>query len=365
MKKKLLLVDGSSYLYRAFYAMPDMRVTAGDRSSAPTGALHGMVNMLESLQKNEPAVYAACIFDAPGPTFRNEWYEDYKAHRPPMPDDLRAQIELIHEAVRLMGWPLLQVPGVEADDVIGTLARVASDAGFEVVISTGDKDMAQLVNEHVRLVNTMAGESLDVQGVTEKYGVAPDKIIDYLTLMGDTSDNVPGVEKVGPKTAVKWIQEYGSLQGVVAAAPNMKGAAGERLREALDWLPQAKRLVTIVTDCDLTPAVEGYPKLEALKKHDIDKQAFKDFLQQYGFRKRVKDLEQELLKGEVKSTQNLTGDLFAEQEDVGAEEAPQITPAREVVYENILTWEAFDACFAALKKTELVAMDTETTSLEP
>lgn len=366
MKKKLLLVDGSSYLYRAFYAMPDMRVVAGDRNSPPTGALHGMVNMLESLRNNEPAVYAACVFDASGPTFRNEWYEEYKANRPSMPDDLRAQIEPIHEAVRLMGWPLLQVPGVEADDVIGTLARVGTEAGYEVVISTGDKDMAQLVNDRVRLVNTMANESLDVQGVMDKYGVAPDKIIDYLTLMGDTSDNVPGVEKVGPKTAVKWIQEYGSLDGVVKAATNMKGAAGERLREALEWLPQAKRLVTIVTDCDLSEAVAGYPDLDALKMHEVDKQAFRDFLQQYGFRKRVKDLEQEL-KGKAQSasgsnSNGSTGDLFAALND---EPEMQNVPAQDVKYKNVMTWEAFDTCMQALKKAELVAMDTETTSLEP
>jgi len=202
----MVLVDGSSYLYRAFHAMPDLRGPAG----IPTGAIHGVVNMMGWLREHIQAEHAVCVFDAKGPTFRDEWYPAYKAHRPPMPDDLRSQIEPIHEVVKLLGWPVLEVPGIEADDAIGTLARVAAESGHRVVISTGDKDLAQLVNPHVSLINTMAKppEVLDIPGVVAKFGVPPELIIDYLTLIGDTVDNVPGVAKVGPKTAVKWLEEH-------------------------------------------------------------------------------------------------------------------------------------------------------------
>jgi DNA polymerase-1 len=205
----LLLVDGSSYLYRAFHAMPDLRGPKGE----PTGAMHGVVNMMGWLRDHIDAEHAVCVFDAKGPTFRDEWYPEYKAHRPPMPDDLRSQIEPIHEVVRMLGWPVLEVPGIEADDAIGTLARVAAASGHKVVISTGDKDLAQLVNPHVSLINTMAKppEVLDIPGVQAKFGVPPELIVDYLTLIGDAVDNVPGVDKVGPKTAVKWLAEHGSL----------------------------------------------------------------------------------------------------------------------------------------------------------
>lgn len=365
---KLLLIDGSSYLYRAYYAMPDMRVKAGDRASAPTGALHGMVNMLESLRKNEPAMLGACVFDAPGPTFRNEWYAQYKANRPAMPEDLAAQIEPIHQVVRLLGWPLLIIPGIEADDVIGTLACLGKHAGFEVLISTGDKDMAQLVNSHVTLVNTMTGERLDEAGVKQKFGVPPDRIVDYLTLIGDTVDNVPGVNKVGPKTAVKWINEYGSLDGVVEAAPDMKGAAGENLRQALDWLPQGKRLLTIVTDCDLSGQVQGLPDLEALRLQSVNKPALMDFLQRYGFRKKVQQLNQELGNETAASKSSVTAhsDLFGplnESNSAGSSMSTQSGQAAH--YELVLDWDAFKVCLAAIKKAELVALDTETDSLEP
>lgn len=364
--KKLLLIDGSSYLYRAYHAMPDMHVVAGDRNSPSTGALHGMVNMLESLRKSEPAVLGACVFDAPGPTFRNEWYDQYKANRPPMPEDLVAQIEPIHEVVRLLGWPLLVVPGVEADDVIGTLACIGAQNGYEVVISTGDKDITQLVNEHVSLVNTMSGERLDIDGVTQKFGVPPDKIIDYLTLMGDAVDNVPGVNKVGPKTAAKWIGEYGSLDGVIAAAPTMKGAAGENLRQALEWLPEGKRLVTIVTDCNLTQAIDGFPKLDALHIQPEDKPALRDFLQRFGFRKRVQQLEQELKSvssGESSSNSNASanGELFPDEPSPSSQQAAGQTAN----YTLVQDWETLNACLDAIQKADLVALDTETTSLEP
>ncbi|HEV8312907.1 MAG TPA: 5'-3' exonuclease H3TH domain-containing protein, partial [Burkholderiaceae bacterium] len=201
----LLLVDGSSYLYRAYHALPDLRGPDG----FPTGALHGMVAMLKKLRADVGAGHAACVFDAKGPTFRDEWYPEYKAHRAPMPEDLARQIEPIHEVVKLLGWPILMVPGIEADDAIGTLACVAAQAGHKVIISTGDKDMAQLVTDRVTLINTMSNETLDVAGVTAKFGVPPERIVDYLSLIGDAVNNVPGVEKVGPKTAAKWIAEHG------------------------------------------------------------------------------------------------------------------------------------------------------------
>src|SRR5690606_15566682 len=206
MNETLLLVDGSSYLYRAFHAMPDLRNAHGE----PTGALYGVVNMLRRLVQDYKAQYAACVFDARGKTFREAIYAEYKAHRPPMPDDLAAQIEPIHRTVRALGWPVLAVEGVEADDVIATLAARATRHGVRTVVSTGDKDMAQIVDDHVTLVNTMSGEVLDEAGVLAKFGVPPSRIVDYLMLVGDSVDNVPGVDKVGPKTAVKWLTEYGS-----------------------------------------------------------------------------------------------------------------------------------------------------------
>ncbi len=205
----LLLVDGSSYLYRAFHAMPDLRAVPGDPTSAATGAIRGMINMMQSLRKEVPARWAVCVFDAKGPTFRDAWYPQYKATRSPMPDDLRSQIEPIHEVVRLMGWTVLDVPGVEADDVIGTLAVMAARHGIEVIVSSGDKDLSQLVNEHITIIDTMNGKRRDVAGVTAEFGVPPSLMIDYQTLVGDTVDNVPGVPKVGPKTAAKWLTEYG------------------------------------------------------------------------------------------------------------------------------------------------------------
>ena len=286
----MLLVDGSSYLYRAFHAMPDLR----GPENVPTGAIHGIVNMLRWLRDHIPAEHAVCVFDAKGPTFRDEWYPEYKAHRPPMPDDLRSQIEPIHEVVRLLGWPVLEVPGIEADDAIGTLARVAAESGHRVVVSTGDKDLAQLVNPRVSLINTMAKppEVLDVPGVLAKFGVPPERIIDYLTLIGDTVDNVPGVPKVGPKTAVKWIQEHGSLDGVIAAAEQIKGVAGENLRATLGWLPTGRRLITVKTDCDLGAQVPAWPALDALALRAPDQAGLVDFYTRYGFRSSLRALGQ-------------------------------------------------------------------------
>ena len=274
-EKLLLLVDGSSYLYRAYHALPDLRSPDG----FPTGAIHGMVAMMKWLRERYPAAHAVCVFDAKGPTFRDDWYPEYKAKRAPMPDPLRQQIEPIHEVVRLLGWPVLEVPGIEADDAIGTLARVAAASGHKVLISTGDKDLAQLVTPTVTLINTMTKppEVLDIAGVTAKFGVPPERIVDYLTLIGDTVDNVPGVDKVGPKTAAKWIAEHGSLDGVVAAADSIKGVAGENLRKALDWLPTGRKLITVVTDCDLTGHVPDWPALDALALRAVDQAGLHDF----------------------------------------------------------------------------------------
>jgi DNA polymerase I len=352
--KIMLLVDGSSYLYRAFHALPDLRGPGG----VPTGALHGVVAMMKLLRKQFPAEHAACVFDAKGPTFRDAWYPEYKAQRAPMPEALAAQIEPIHEAVRLLGWPVLVVPGIEADDAIGTLARVAAQSGHKVVISTGDKDLAQLVNQNVTLINTMSNERLDPAGVMEKFGVPPERIIDYLTLMGDTVDNVPGVEKVGPKTAAKWIAEHGSLEGVMAAAAGMKGAAGENLRKALDWLPQGQRLVTVVTDCDLAGHVADWPAFEALALRPVDEPALRDFYARYGFKTWLKELETALAATAVAEGGAAPGGDAA----VPVAATPQPEVAKH--YDTVLTLEALDAWIAKIQAAPLTAIDTETDSLD-
>jgi len=243
----LVLVDGSSYLYRAFHALPDLRTSKGE----PTGALRGVLSMLRRLVIDDKPDYFAVVFDAPGKTFRDALYPDYKATRQAMPDDLVLQIEPLHEAVRANGWPLLMVEGVEADDVIGTLARRAKAAGIDTLISTSDKDLAQLVEPGITLVNTMTNERLDDEGVAAKFGVRPGQVIDLLTLTGDSVDNVPGVPKVGPKTAAKWLVQYGTLDNLIAHAAEIPGVVGENLRNSLDWLPQGKRLLTVKHDCDL------------------------------------------------------------------------------------------------------------------
>ncbi|MBI5270291.1 MAG: DNA polymerase I [Burkholderiales bacterium] len=350
----LLLVDGSSYLYRAYHALPDLRGPGG----VPTGAIHGMVAMMKRLREQVGAGHAACVFDASGPTFRDAWYPEYKAHRAPMPDDLRRQIEPIHEVVKLLGWPVLMVPGIEADDAIGTLARIGAETGHQVIVSTGDKDMAQLVNERVTLINTMTNERLDVDGVKAKFGVPPDRIIDYLTLIGDAVDNVPGVDKVGPKTAAKWIAEHGSLDGVIAAAGQIKGVAGENLRKALDWLPQGRRLITVVTDCDLSEHIPGWPDLRALAFSPVDQEGLLGFCERYGFRTFRKELENQL--GGGGSAEPAAG-------DTPAADAPPPRPAMALAreYETVTTPERLDAWLAALRAAPLAALDTETDSLDP
>ena len=341
--KTLLLVDGSSYLYRAYHALPDLRGPGG----VPTGALRGVVSMLKLLREQYPAALGACVFDAKGKTFRDDWYAEYKANRSAMPPDLALQIEPIHAAVKLLGWPVLTVPGIEADDTIGTLCKVAAAAGFDVIVSTGDKDLAQLVNAHVTLVNTMNNERLDPAGVALKFGVAPDLIVDYLTLVGDTVDNIPGVEKVGPKTAAKWLAEHGSLDGVIAAAPTMKGAAGEHLRNALDWLPQGRKLVTVATDCDLSAHVPGWPAFDSLAFAPTDSAKLIAFYERCDFKSFKRELE------------NSTG------MPVSTEPAAPKAPEFETHYETVLTDAQLTAWLAKIDAAPLTAIDTETDSLDP
>ena len=349
-EKNLLLVDGSSYLYRAYHAMPDLRSPDG----FPTGAIHGIVAMMRWLRERYPAEHAVCVFDAKGPTFRDAWYPEYKAQRAPMPDPLRQQIEPIHEVVKLLGWPVLEVPGIEADDAIGTLARVAAASGHKVLISTGDKDLAQLVTADVTLINTMSKppEMLDIEGVKAKFGVPPDRIIDYLTLIGDTVDNVPGVDKVGPKTAAKWIADFGSLDGVVAAADSIKGVAGENLRKALDWLPTGRKLITVVTDCDLKGHVPEWPALEALALRPVDSDGLRSFYERFGFKTWLREF---------------AGSPAAATSGGAAEDTPVIQPQANLPreYETITTWERLGHWLQVLKSAELAAVDTETDSLDP
>ncbi|NTZ08093.1 DNA polymerase I [Burkholderia metallica] len=344
--KTLLLVDGSSYLYRAYHAMPDLRGPGGE----PTGALYGIINMLRRMRKEVSAEYSACVFDAKGKTFRDDLYADYKANRPSMPPDLALQVEPIHGAVRALGWPLLMVEGVEADDVIGTLAREAERHGMNVIVSTGDKDLAQLVTERVTLVNTMTNETLDRDGVIAKFGVPPERIIDYLALIGDTVDNVPGVEKCGPKTAVKWLSQYDSLDGVIEHAGDIKGVVGDNLRRALDFLPLGRQLVTVDTACDLAPHLES---IEASLKSDGEaRDLLRDIFARYGFKTWLREVDSAPAEGD------------------GAD-APEGEPAPVVAtdvvreYDTIQTWEQFDAWFAKIDAAALTAFDTETTALDP
>ena len=379
----LLLVDGSSYLYRAFHAGGDWSVTLPDGSRQPTGALRIMVNMMQSLTKDYPATWAACVFDAKGKTFRNDLYADYKAHRPPMPDDLRSQIAPIHEMVRLQGWQVLAIEGVEADDVIGTLARTAAAQGIDVIISSGDKDLSQLVDSHITVIDTMTGKRRDIAGVEQEFGVPPSLMIDFQTLVGDATDNIPGVHKVGPKTAAKWLHSYGSLDALVADAANIKGAAGENLRQALDWLPIGRQLVTIKTDCDLHNHVPGLPQLDALTKHAPDPNGLYAFYQRYQFNSLLKKLgtsANDETGREPNPTSNnapngsastpqlaLEGngnDLATNAAPVNAQTNTQPAPAVPAHYTTITSWAVFDEWLARITQAELTAIDTETTSLD-
>ncbi|MBN8512702.1 MAG: DNA polymerase I [Candidatus Accumulibacter regalis] len=348
----LLLVDGSSYLYRAFHAMPDLRTTR----SEPTGALHGVLNMLRRLESDYQAAdvaYKACVFDAKGRTFRDDWYPQYKANRPPMPDDMACQIEPLHAAIAALGWPLLSVDGVEADDVIGTLAQQAAAQGVAVVVSTGDKDLAQLVGPHVKLVNTMSNEVLDEAGVLAKFGVPAERIVDYLALVGDSVDNVPGVDKVGAKTAVKWLGQYGSLDGVIAAAADIGGVVGQNLRRALDFLPLARRLVTVRCDLDLPLA------LTDLGPRPVDRERLAELFARYEMRSWLREV-QEGPDGGAAAGRALPPALTPPaQPDLLADDA------HRAGYETILDEAAFERWLEKISASPLTALDTETTSLDP
>lgn len=359
-RKTLLLVDGSSYLYRAFHALPDLRGPEG----VPTGALHGMVAMLKRAAKDVQPAFAACVFDAKGKTFRDDWYAEYKAHRPPMPDPLAQQVAPIHEVAGLLGWPVLEVPGVEADDVIGTLCEAAVAAGHDVVVSTGDKDLAQLVNANVKLINTMSNETLDIEGVKAKFGVPPERIVDYLTLIGDAVDNVPGVDKVGPKTAAKWLAEHGDLDTLVANAHAIKGVAGDNLRKALEWLPMGRKLVTVRRDCDMNGHITGWPALEALALREADAEALLAFYIRFGFTAWRKELEAALGRAPTAAPAALRRGAPVAAPAL-ADEAPlPVATALKREYETVLTREALDRWVALLRESPLVALDTETDSLD-
>ncbi|MBT8522944.1 DNA polymerase I [Polynucleobacter paneuropaeus] len=352
-KHRLLLIDGSSYLYRAFHAMPDLRNGAGD----PTGAIYGMVNMMRRARSEIQADHIACIFDAKGKTFRDEMYPEYKAHRSPMPEDLVKQIEPIHALVKALGWPVLVVSGVEADDVIGTLACQASQAGWETIISTGDKDLAQLVNSSVSLINTMTDERLDIDGVIAKFGVPPERIVDYLSIIGDTVDNVPGVPKAGPKTANKWLAEFGDLDNLMANADQVKGVVGENLRAALNWLPQARQLITVKTDCDLSSHV---PSLDELHAKPEDSQLLRELFERYAFKTWLREVEQGSSQAQAASTN------FAvlQATTSPSAEAGAMQSAVEKNYECILDEASLDKWIQKIQEASLTAVDTETTSLD-
>jgi DNA polymerase-1 len=350
----LLLVDGSSYLYRAFHALPDLR----NREGEPTGAIYGVLAMLRRLYSSHNSApsgeyrptYIACVFDAKGPTFRDAMYAEYKANRAPMPEDLVRQIEPIHAAVAAAGWPILMQSGVEADDVIGTLAKRASEAGIEVLISTGDKDLAQLVGPRVKLVNTMSNEVLDEAGVLAKFGVPPNRIVDYLALIGDTVDNVPGVPKCGPKTALKWLAQYDSLAGVIEHAAEIGGVVGENLRQTLGFLPLGRQLVTV--DCD----VPDLPAVEALAPREPDRERLAELYRRFDFKNWLRELESGAAAVDAGATASSA-----------AAAAPSLlaTTLDRSAYETVLDWPHLDAWLAKIDAAELTALDTETTSLDP
>ena len=319
--KELVLVDGSSYLFRAFHALPPLVTSRGQ----PTGAVKGVINMIRALIKSHDHSNIAIVFDAKGKTFRNDIYQEYKAHRPPMPDELRSQIKPIHDIVRAMGLPVLVIEGVEADDVIGTLAQQAAAKGVNTLISTGDKDLAQLVNDRITLMNTMTNEVLDSEGVVRKFGIGPDRIVDYLALMGDKSDNIPGVPGVGPKTALKWLQEYGSMEGIIENAESIKGKVGERLRENIDLLRLSHELATIKQDVKLDF------KIPELTKAPDDQQALYDLFSQMEFKTWIKELENSGVTGTSDTT-----DTGAAEVQEGNEEEPVAETPESIEYNAIL-----------------------------
>jgi DNA polymerase I len=341
LSNPLVLVDGSSYLFRAYH-VPYLQALSTSYGQ-PTGAITGVLNMIKSLQKDYPNGNIVVVFDAKGKTFRNDMFADYKANRPPMPDDLRTQIAPLHEIIQAMGLPLLVIEGVEADDVIGTLANQASELGMETVISTGDKDMAQLVTPHVRLINTMTNVEMDEAGVEEKFAVRPDQIIDYLALMGDKVDNIPGVDKCGPKTAAKWLAEHGTLKQVMANADQVKGKVGEHLRNALGHLPLSYELATIKLDVDLAENVQD------IKATEVDLDKLLALSSQFELKRLVTETQQKIKQ--ASTPQNTDS------------EEPNEQPSSPNHYQTILTQTDFDIWLEKLRTAELFAFDTETTSL--
>ena len=344
----LVLVDGSSYLYRAFHALPPLSNSRGE----PTGAVFGVLNMLNSFLSTFAPARIAVVFDAPGRTFRDDLFAEYKAHRPPMPDDLRAQVEPLLAAVQALGLPLLRVAGVEADDVIGTLARNAAQRGLKVLISTGDKDMAQLVGEEIRLINTMSGSKYDRAGVKAKFDVWPEQIIDYLALVGDSSDNIPGIDKVGPKTAAKWLSQYGTLDNIVANAGEITGKVGENLRAGLETLALSRQLATIRCDVELPVAIED------LTRKAADTEALRELYS----RLELRSLLRQLPGGDAPQAEAGAASRSA------SAAPPALTtvaapPAVEKHYEMVSTEAQLAAWIDKLKSAELIAFDTETTSL--
>jgi DNA polymerase-1 len=354
--KTLLLVDGSSYLYRAFHALPDLR----NRHNEPTGAIKGVISMLHRLHNDNQADYSACVFDAKGKTFRDDLYPEYKAHRPPMPDNLIAQIIPLHECIQALGWPMLIIEGVEADDVIGTLAKQAEQEKMHCVISTGDKDIAQLVNKQVTLVNTMNNETLDEAGVLAKFGVAPTSMLDYLTLVGDKADNVPGVEKVGPKTAIRWLEQYGTLNNLIIHAKDIDGVVGENLRKTIDWLKKSRKLLAIKCDVVLPVCLQNL----GLQPQDTTKLV--ELYEKLDFKTWLRELQQDI-RMEQKSSSLLEKESMQPTTE-GLEVVKGQQTLVEVVssdYQTIQTEYQLDEWIKYINNASLVSVDTETTGLDP
>ena len=375
--KILLLVDGSSFLYRAFHAMPDLR----NRHGEPTGAIYGVLNMLRKLRNDYPSDYSLCVFDAKGKTFRDDWYPEYKATRSAMPTDLVQQIEPLHQAIAASGWNIMMLDGVEADDVIGTLAQ-QTQHGVRCVIATGDKDLAQLVNERVTLINTMSNETLDITGVNAKFGVPPERIVDYLTLVGDAVDNVPGVEKVGPKTAVKWLAQYGTLDNLMQHADEIGGVVGENLRKARDWLPQARRLITVKCDVELpqtySELIAPLPDREQLRSL-YERFEFKSWLREVTTGTTPSDGTTSHLTNPAKNAGRVIGYpqplspgvergagsmLHTTPSPLMGEDGTDPTRTNSAHYEKILTEAQLDAWLKKILAADLVCVDTETTGLD-
>ena len=365
----VVLVDGSSYLFRAYHAMPPLNNSKG----MPTGAVKGVVNMMRSLAKDYASANIVVVFDAKGPTFRNEMYVEYKAHRPPMPDDMRPQIEPIHQIINAMGLPLLIIPGVEADDVIGTLAAQATAQGIDTLISTGDKDMAQLVSPHVGLVNTMTNTHLDEEGVFTKFGVRPDQIIDYLAIVGDTADNIPGVPGAGPKTAVKWLAAYDTLENLMEKADEIGGKIGEKLRNALDFLPLSQALTTIKLDVELEQSLDQMaPKpvdqaaLLALYE-DLEFRSWANVLIQDGVTASSLPITHGHSNADTNNPSNNSSN-HSSHASLNDNEAPQkVIPTPQAVahknYSTVTTLADLAPWLKACKEATIFAFDTETTSL--